>query len=175
MDIFDAIKGRKSIRSFKSTPVEEEKIKNILEAAILAPSAGNTQPWHFIVVRDKKIKDALSVAALEQESLVEAPVVIVVCADTQKSFNTYAERGKNLYCIQDCANATIILMLTAHSLGLGTVWVGAFNEGDVQKILSIPKHIRPMAIIPVGYASETQPRTPTRRNPLESVLHNEEF
>lgn len=173
MELFDAIIGRRSIRTFEARAVEEEKIKKVLEAAIHAPSAGNIQPWHFIVVKGKETKEKIYAAALEQESVLQAPAVIVVCVDTQKSFSAYGERGKNLYCIQDCANATMLLMLSAYSLGLGSVWVGAFNEEDVHKILKLPKNVRPMAIIPLGYTLRFPPMP--KRLSLEETVHEEKF
>ena len=150
MDVFEAIKTRRSIRTFTEEEVSEEEIEKILDAARWAPSAGNIQPWIFIVVRDPKRKRRLSEAALNQLFIEEAPVVIVVCADQERSGRVYGRRGIDLYCIQDTAAAIQNLLLAAHALGLGACWVGAFNEDAVGHALNIPAGVRPVAIIPIG-------------------------
>lgn len=173
MNLFDTINGRRSVRSFLDKEVEQEKVEKILNAAINAPSAGNIQPWEFVIVKEKETKEKISEAALGQSFVAEAPVVVVVCADTEKSASRYGERGRDLYCIQDCATATQNLMLAAHALDLGTVWVGAFDENSLKKILNLPENIRPLAIIPVGYPAE-KPSGPERTK-LEEVVHSETF
>jgi len=173
MDVFDAIKGRRSIRSFKDEEVKNEDLMRILEAGIWAPSAGNLQPWEFIVVRDKITKSRLAMAAYGQGFIAEAPVVIVVCANTERSASYYGERGRSLYCIQDTAAAIQNMLLAAYALGYGTCWVGAFSEEEVRRILNIPSHVRPVAIIPLGRPA-TKP-TPPPRISLKKVLHIEKY
>lgn len=167
MELIDAILGRRSIRKYKDIDVEDDKIRKILEAAIWAPSSGNTQTWRFYVVRNEKIKREISAAALNQRHIREAPVVIVVGYDIQEMYSAYRERGVNLYAIQDSAAATQNLLLRAYDLGLGTCWVGAFDEKEVSDILNIPPHIRPVAIVTVGYPAE---RSVSTRKSLESVV-----
>ncbi|MEM1539732.1 MAG: nitroreductase family protein, partial [Candidatus Bathyarchaeia archaeon] len=111
--------------------------------------------------------------ALGQSFIEETPVVIVACADENRSAQGYGMRGKNLYCIQDTAAAVQNIHLAAYSMGLGTCWVGAFMEDEVKKILKIPEGIRPVAIIPVGYPAE-KPSPPPRR-PLRQIIHYETF
>jgi len=169
MDLFEAIEGRRSIRAYLPDPVREEDLKRILEAAIRAPSAGNIQPWEFIVVKDSETKRRLCEAALGQRFIEEAPVVIVVCANTLRSGAVYGSRGVSLYCIQDTAAAIQNMLLAAYALGYGTCWVGAFHENEVAQILELPSHIRPVAIIPLGKPAESPPLRPRRS--LKEVVH----
>lgn len=173
MDVIEAIKTRRSVRAFTKQPVSDKKIKELIEAAILAPSAGNLQPWEFIVVRDSEVKHGLSKAALNQTFIEEAPVVIVVCANPSRSAKRYSSRGINLYCLQDTAAATQNLLLAANSMGLATCWVGAFNEEKAKEVLQVPEGLRPIAIVPVGHAKE-KPRVPSRR-PLNEIIHRDTF
>lgn len=173
MDLLEAIKGRRSIRAFKNEEVSVEDVERLVDAARWAPSAGNIQPWEFIVVRKPEIKKALVEAALGQDFIKEASVVIIVCANENRSSERYGVRGKSLYCIQDTAAALQNIHLTAYSLGLGTCWIGAFNEEEARKILKIPQGIRPVAMVPVGYPTETA-RLPKKR-PLDQIVHYEAF
>ncbi|MEM2386238.1 MAG: nitroreductase family protein [Candidatus Bathyarchaeia archaeon] len=173
MDVFEAIKGRRSIRAFLETDVPYEMVEKLIEAARWAPSAGNIQPWEFIIVRNPETKRRLVEAALGQSFIEEAPVVIVVCADEERSARGYGIRGRTLYCIQDTAAAIQNIHLAAHALGLGTCWVGAFREEDARKILEIPEGVRPVAIIPVGYPAESP--FPRSRRPLKQIIHYEKF
>jgi len=173
MDVFEAIKTRRSVRAFTNQEVSEEEIEKIIDAARWAPSAGNIQPWEFIIVRKSEIKRELAVAALNQTFIEEAPVVIVVCANESRSAHGYGNRGATLYCIQDTAAAIQNIHLAAKALGLATCWVGAFREEEARKVLGIPRGVRPVAIIPVGHAAE-KPRTPSRR-PIQDIIHYETF
>jgi nitroreductase len=167
--IISLIKERKSVRRFKPDPVSPETIKKLLEAARQAPNAGNLQPWYFIVVNNLEIRQQLVRAALNQTFLAEAPVNIVVCAEPNRSAARYGQRGRDLYCIQDTAAAVENILLTATAYGLGSCWVGAFNEQEVAQILKLKPEYRPVAIIPIGHpARET--KTVARR-PLEEVMH----
>ena len=171
MELSEAINGRRSIRAFKTQNVEEATVMKLIEAARWAPSAGNIQPWKFVIVRKPPVKKALAKAALNQAHVEEAPVVIVVCADEKRSSTGYGIRGKLLYCLQDTAAATQNILLTAHSLGLGSCWVGAFDEESARKALNTPEGVRPVAIIPVGYPDET-PRQRARRLLTEIVYRD---
>jgi len=173
LDVFEAIKTRRSIRAFTEEEVSEEEIRKIREAARWAPSAGNIQPWIFVIVRDPKRKRRLSEAALNQLFIEEAPVVIVVCADQERSGRVYGRRGSDLYCIQDTAAAIQNLLLAAHALGLGACWVGAFNEDAVRHVLNIPDGVRPVAIIPMGRPA-VKPRAVFKRS-LNEIVRYESF
>ena len=154
MELQEAIKGRRSIRNFKKQNIPEETITQLIEAASQAPSAGNIQPWHFIIVRNPTIKRKLAESALNQSHVEQAPVVIVVCADEKSSSMGYGKRGRTLYCLQDTAAATQNILLTAHSLGLGTCWIGAFNEDEAREAVNAPEGVRPVVMIPVGIPDE---------------------
>jgi nitroreductase len=173
MDVLNAIKGRRSIRVFQKKDVSAETVEKLIDAARWAPSAGNIQPWEFIIVRKPEIKRRLAEAALGAAFIEEASVVIVVCANENRSSQGYGIRGKTLYCIQDTAATIQNLHLVAYSLGLGTCWIGAFGEEEAREILKIPSGIRPVAIIPVGYPAEA-PSPPSRR-PINQMVHYETF
>lgn len=173
MDVFEAIKNRRSVRAFTSQSVSDEEVERLIEAARWAPSAGNIQPWQFIIVREPQIKHGLCEAALDQTFIEKAPVVVVVCADPQRSAKGYGSRGINLYCLQDTAAATQNMLLTAQAMGLATCWVGAFHEEEARQVLKIPDGVRPVAIVPVGHAAE-KPRVRPRR-PVNEIVHRETY
>jgi len=173
VDFFEVVRTRRSVRSYLDEDVSDGEVRRLLEAAILAPSAGNCQPWEFVIVRDKKRKEALSNAALGQRFVAEAPVVIVVCANVPRTAAHYGSRGANLYVIQDTAAATQNILLAATAMGLATCWVGAFDERRVWEILELPDEVRPLAIIPVGKSRRTPAMPP--RIPLERVVHYEKW
>jgi nitroreductase len=161
METLECIKARTSVRSYKPDPIPEVLLNKILEAAVNAPSAGNMQDWEFVIVKDSGNRKALSDAAQGQIFVAQAPVVIVVCSDLKRISAAYGSRGENLYSIQDTAAAVQNIMLAACDLGLGTCWVGAFREDKVRSLLSLPEHVRPLAIIPMGYPSSI-PKKPKR-------------
>nr|MBC7244081.1 nitroreductase family protein [Chloroflexota bacterium] len=167
MDLWTVIARRCSIRRFTSEEVSASTVQKILEAAIRAPSAGNRQPWHFVVVRRAAVKEALAQAAYGQDFVAEAPVVIVVCAEPERSALRYGARGRDLYCLQDTAAATEHILLAATALGLGCCWVGAFDEKAAARALALPSQFRPIAMVPIGQAAEPMARTP--RRPLSEV------
>jgi len=173
LNVFEAIKTRRSIRAFTSEEVSDGEIEKILDAARWAPSAGNIQPWIFVIVKNPEAKRRLSEAALNQFFIEEAPVVIVACADQERSRRGYGSRGANLYCIQDTAAAIQNILLAAHALGLGACWVGAFDEEEARRILRVPGGVRPVAIIPIGHPAE-KPRMIFKR-PLSDIVRWETF
>jgi len=173
LDVFEAIKGRRSVRAYVSEEVSEEEVKKLIEAARLAPSAGNIQPWEFVIVTNAETKRRLSDAALHQTFIEEAPVVIVVCADVARSSWGYGSRGANLYCLQDTAAATENILLAAQALGLATCWVGAFHEDGVARVINTPRNVRPVAIVPVGHPAE-KPSAPPKRS-MREIVHHETF
>ncbi|HIE33591.1 MAG TPA: nitroreductase family protein [Candidatus Altiarchaeales archaeon] len=170
MDVLDAIKERRSIRRFESIDVEQDKLDKILEAAKWAPSAGNLQARDIIVVRDKDTREKIAKAALSQGFIADAPVVLVVCANRKMSGSRYGLRGERLYCVQDATAAIQNILLSTFSLGLGSCWVGAFDDNRIREILNMPSEVDPVAIIPIGYPDET-PLAPPRR----SDVHEERW
>lgn len=173
MELSEAIKGRKSVRSFTKSKLPKRVLDRLLKAAVLAPSAGNRQSWEFIVVTKQDLKKQLVKVAGDQQFIAEAPVVIVVCANEIRSSERYGSRGKTLYCLQDTAAAIQNILLTAFSIGLGTCWVGAFSEEEAKHALHIPLGVRPIAIIPVGYPAEKA--SARNRRPLTAVTHHETY
>jgi nitroreductase len=160
------LRRRYSCRRFAATPLSQAEIEGLLEAAIWAPSAGNLQPWRFIVVTSDELKQRLARAAY-QDFVAEAPVVITVCAVPAESARRYGERGRSLYSLQDTAAATQNILLAASELGLGSCWVGAFEEPGVAKALGLPPAWRPVALVPVGHPLETA--APRGRRPVQEV------
>ena len=169
MEVFECIKSRRSVRKYERKDVPNELIGQIIFAGTQAPSCGNMQPWEFIVVRDEKTKNEISQVALRQEHIEDAPVLIVVCANPEKSGDRYDDRGRNLYCIQDTAAAIENMLLMANSLGLGTCWIGAFDEGRVKKILNIPERLRPVAILTLGFPVPYEKSGKKIRMPFENI------
>ncbi len=168
MECLEAIKGRRSIRRFKNTPVGKEIIEELLGAAQMAPSAGNLQARDFVVVTNKVAKQKLAKAALDQSFIDQAPAAIVAVANIERSARIYRSRGE-LYAIQDATAAIMNLLLAAHSKGLATCWVGAFDEYAVSELLGLPQRSAPVAVIPLGYSDE-KPVAPPRVG-LEKVAH----
>lgn len=167
MSILDIIKDRRSIRHFLDRDIPEAAVENLVEAIRWAPSAGNLQSRKFYFVFNKEIKKKLAHAALNQTFIAHAPLAIVACAD-HESAQRYGRRGIELYCIQDVAASVQNMLLAAHELGLGSVWVGAFEEREVSMILKLPEDLRPVAIIPVGYPARV-PKAPARVPGNEAV------
>ena len=169
MDIFDAFSERHSIRAFTDQTVTDDALRKIFEAVNRAPSAGNLQAFDIYQVTKTEHKQAIMRASYDQEFLVQAPVVLVFCAVPARSAVRYTERGETLYCIQDATIACTFAMLAATALGLGSVWVGAFDEDAVHKIIGAEPGHRPVAMLPIGYRNET-PRIRPRRA-LEDIIH----
>jgi nitroreductase len=154
MDIEKAIKKRSSIRSFTSQKIQKEDLEHLLEIACLAPSAGNLQSFSLLIVEEKKTKDLLAEAAYGQYFISEAPIVIIGCADLKQSAKKYGKRGEELYCVQDTTLVIYTLWLAALKRNLSAAWVGAFSEREVSKILKLPKNLRPIIMLPIGYSKE---------------------
>ena len=150
MDVSQAIKARRSIRVYKDKGIESDKLDKVLEAARLAPSANNRQEWKFIVVKDKDKRERLAIASSNQTFVGEAPIVIVACAT--ESLSTMM-CGQPRYTI-DVSIAVSFMILQAQELGLGTCWIGKFNEDNIKEILGIPDDIRVVAMTPLGYPGE---------------------
>jgi len=163
MDIFEAIEGRRSIRSFLDRDVDENLLKRVLDAGRLAPSARNLQDWRFVVVRDKVIRLRLAEAAHDQLFIAQAPVVIAACGTSDFVMTC----GQHTYSI-DVSIAVDHMTLAAFSMGLGTCWIGAFYEDKVKEILGIPEGIRVVALLPLGYPAEKP--SARQRKSLEDVV-----
>lgn len=171
-EIMSAIYERRSVREFSSDPVDRNTILDLIKAAQMAPSAGNLQARDFIVVTNNAIKKKLRDAALNQDFLIQAPVVIVICASIPRSSRIYRGRGE-FYSIQDATASVMVMMLAAHDKGLATCWVGAFDDMEVCRILMIPADIRPVCLLALGYPLRV-PRPPGRME-VEKITHWESW
>jgi nitroreductase len=167
MDIFELVKARRSVRAYESRAVEEGKLEQILETANRAPSAGNLQAYVILVVRSAATKQALVRAALGQDFIAQAPVVLAFFAHRLMSASKYKQRGAELYSVQDATVACAYAQLAAAALGLGSVWVGAFDDTEVARILRAKPEWRPVALLPVGYPAESP--EPTQRRAVEEL------
>ena len=167
MDVFDAVKERYSVRSYKGKSIPDGDLMKILEAARLAPSAKNLQEWRFVVVKDKDTRAKLSEAAKGQRFVAEAPVVLACCAETDNHMMTC---GQLCYPI-DIAIAIDHMTLVAAELGMGSCWIGAFYEDRVKKILNIPDEIRVVELLCLGYAADKEPLKKSRLSLKEIVKY----
>ena len=170
MDIYEAVKTRKSVRSYQSREVPDDVLTRILDAARLAPSANNFQEWRFVVVRDPKTRRKIAQAACRQTFVGEAPVVLACCAKDNRHVMTC---GQPSYPI-DAAIAIDHITLCAAAEGLGTCWIGAFYEDDVKQILGIPPEIRVLALLPLGYPRDPTPVRKLRLS-LERIVSYESW
>lgn len=168
--IIEAIEERRSVRQFKQEPVPESVVSRIIDCGLKAPSAGNIQPWQFWVIRRPNLKSALAEAAFGQEFVAQAPVVVAVLAEPARSATRFGYRGSELYCVQDTAAAVQNMMLAGLAYGVGSCWVGAFDERKVSKALDIPERFRPVALVAMGYPAETAARRPRCHRPLEETV-----
>ena len=184
MDLFEAMKTRRSIRKYSDKPVEDEKLQAVLEAVRLAPSWANMQCWRLVIVKDKVRKEKISGLSYVEsyfapkgyksnpsmKALAAAPVVIVLCADPAQSGVIW---GQNYY-LTDAGLAAENLMLAARGFGLGTVFVGIFDEDKLRSLLNIPAAIRIVGLFPLGYPAEEQREGPGRR-PLQDFCFYEQW
>jgi len=166
MDAMEAILTRRSIRRYTEKPVSDEVLKELLEAAMCAPSAGNQQPWCFIVINDRKLLDEIPKLHPYARMLKEAPVAILVCCDSDLQLGDYG--------VQDCSAATQNILLAAQAKGLGAVWLGVYPLGQrvtaIQKLLNLPENITPISLISIGYPAEQKP--PPDRYQADRVHYN---
>ncbi|MGZ3788396.1 MAG: nitroreductase family protein [Bacteriovorax sp.] len=168
MEFLDVIHKRHSIRKFESKDIDDRKIESLLNIIQSAPRAGDLQSYEVIVVKDKLHIKALAQAALGQEFIYSAPVVLVFCANTDRAKEEYGHRGETLYSIQDATIAATYAQLAAVDLGLATTWVGAFDEEVVRGIVG---ELKPVCIMPLGYPAEEPEKTP--RRPIKDIAHYE--
>lgn len=173
MEVFDAIRTRRSIRKYKDKQVPWDNIVTIMQAGKYAPSAGNLQNWKFIVVKSDVKRKAIAKACLQQDWIEQAPVFVVVVGEPERARMYYGTRGARLYTIQGCAAAIENMLLTAHSLGLGACWVGAFDEDEIFRILNLAEEKTVQGVIPIGYADE-QPEPPPKYR-IEHMVYFEKW
>jgi nitroreductase len=169
VDFAGLIEKRHSIRAFQAQEVGDARLEQILQAARRAPSAGNLQAYKVAVVRAPSLRRRLARAALSQEFVAQAPVVLVFLADPGASAVKYGRRGEALYAVQDATIACAYAQLAACDAGLGSCWVGAFREREVRSALGIGQDLLPVALLPLGHAAEV-PEVTGRRSLRELVL-----
>jgi nitroreductase len=166
MDTIDAIMTRRSIRHFKSQTIPEEELQVLLKAAMYAPSGGNAQPWHFVVIDERAVLDEVPTFHDSSSFILEAPLAILICADED-----IAKPGRWLL---DCSAAAENMLLAAHARGLGACWIGiqpvAARIEGITRLVNLPSRVQPVCMIAVGYPSETRPH-PERFRP-ERIHHN---
>jgi nitroreductase len=164
MDFYEVVEKRRSVRGYRKDPVEEDKLQRVLNAARLAPSAANRQPWRFFVVRDAALRAKL-LEAYSQKWFVEAPVIICACARPSEAW----ERGDGKsYADVDVTIAMDHLVLAATAEGLGTCWIGAFKPDRLRSVLGLPPDLEPVALTPLGYPAGAA--KPTRRKALDEIV-----
>ena len=170
MDVMDAIRARKSVRSYRDQPVDDGTLARLMEAARLAPSARNDQEWRFVAVRDAAMRRRIAVEAARQPFIAEAAVVLACCALTD---------GRRMRCGQaaypiDVAIAMDHLSLAAAAEGLGTCWIGSFDEELVKNLLGIPREVRVVQLMPLGWPMDAAP-VAKRRLMMEEILRLERW
>ena len=164
MNVLEAIKIRRSIRKYSPEPIPEEKLQTIFDAARLAPSAANRQPWRFVVVQDSNRKKSLSEAANDQTFLKDAAVIVVAIGDPDVSAK---------WCEKDTMTALEHIVLAATTLGYGSCWIGAFDEDAVKRLLKIPTKMKVVALLPIGVPAEKPAARP--RKVLSEIFFKEEW
>ena len=170
MELYEAIRSRRSIRRYRPNAVPEQVILKIIEAASWAPSSNNSQPWEFIIVRDRNTLEKLSRTHVYAGLLKSAPLCIVACSDPKRSPNHWVE---------DCSVAVENMLLAARAEGLGTCWIAVYRPNDIERensvreVLSIPRTVRVIALVGLGYPAET-PQPPVRRK-VEEIIHFERY
>lgn len=169
MDALEAIHGRRSIRQYTTQEIPEELTEKLLRASMSAPSAGNEQPWHFVIINDRSILYDISNAHPYADMLTQAPLAILVCGDPELE-----KHPGNL--IVDCSAAVENMLIAAHALGLGTVWLGIYPQKDrmatITQLIKLPDRILPLALVAVGYPAEHKP--PSDRY-QESRIHRNKW
>ncbi|MEM1606685.1 MAG: nitroreductase family protein [Candidatus Bathyarchaeia archaeon] len=173
MDFYDAIRTRRSIRSYKPDPVPDDVLMKILDSARIAPSGSNRQPWKFIVVKDEEVKRKVAAACSRQMFIAEAPIVIVACGR-----NIHYNRGGymgDLSMLVDVSIAFTHLILAARAEGLGTCWIGAFDNNELKRILDIPEEWNVVAVTPLGYPKDEGFGEPGPRKPLSEIISVDRF
>ena len=168
MKVLEAIETRRSIRKYKSEPMPDEDLKKIIKAAQLAPSAGNKQPWRFVVVSDPEMKTKLAEVSRKQMWMADASVIVVCLGMDKKSPEVYERWAE-----KDVMTAVEHMVLAAWELGYGTCWIGAFVESDVKELLDIPKEMTVVNLLPIGVPDQKPEAKP--RKHITELFHNEKY
>ncbi len=168
-DFFETVRHRHSVRRYQADmPVEPAKLHAILEMAAAAPSAGDLQSYRIVVVQAPELRRALSQAAAGQAFIAEAPVCLAFCAEPQRAAQEYGDRGRSLYALQDATIAAAYAQLAVVAAGMGSTWVGEFDEAQVCQVLGLSQDLTPVALLSLGYPAEIPELTPRRS--LEEIV-----
>jgi len=173
MEFYDVIRTRRSIRSYSSDPIPEEVLQRVLESARIAPSGSNRQPWRFIIVKDEKTRKRMVAACGDQRFIAEAPLIIVACG-----YNIHYNRGGymgDMSVLVDVSIAFTHLILAARAEGLGTCWIGSFDNEEVKKMLEIPDDVNVVAAAPLGYPEGEEFAEPSQRKSLTEIVSTGRF
>ncbi|MFH1784949.1 MAG: nitroreductase family protein [Candidatus Micrarchaeota archaeon] len=168
MKFYDVLQNRHTCRDFTDKPVETQKIKNIINATMGAPSAGNLQAYKIYIVQSQEQKESLLSATNYKEFMTKAPLILIFVADQKQSESKYGARGFELYSVQDATIATTYAQLAATAEGLASVWVGAFEPLEVSRVINLMAYEVPVAILAIGY--QNGPVKPTTRRPIEDMV-----
>ncbi len=168
MEVLEAIRTRRSIRKYKPEPIPDGDLKKIMEAARLAPSAGNRQPWRFVVVRDPETKVKMGEAARDQTWISDAGAIVVALAMPKDHPEVYAR-----WVERDVMIAVEHMVLAAWSLGYGTCWIGAFYEDKVKELLGIPEEMTVINILPIGVPDQSPEAR--GRKPVSEIFHDGKY
>lgn len=166
----EVVRRRAMIRAYKSDPVPDEIVQQLLKYAVRAPSGGHLQPWEFVVVKNPNVRAQLAKAAMNHTAVTTAPVIILTCADIQRAGSEHGTRGSFVSLI-DTAFASLLILLGAVEQGVGACFVASYNAEEVAKLLALPPHVRPVGLITVGYPAEAPRKPPTKKLPLKKLVH----
>ncbi len=173
MDFYEVIRTRRSVRSYSDRPVDPAVVERVLDAARIAPSANNTQPWHFVVARDADRRRKLADLCNKQTFIAQAPVVVAACGKSYRSTHHWIAEHM---AIVDVTIAVDHLTLAARAEGLGTCWIGAFSHDPIHRLLDVPDTHRVMWLTPLGYpAGDDAFRQTDGRNALSDIVSHETF
>lgn len=173
MDFYKVIRTRRSVRSYKKDPIPEEVLNRVLESARIAPSGSNRQPWKFILIKDDVLRQKMISACNNQKFVAEAPLIVVACGRKLPT-NRGGYMGE-LGMLLDVAIAFTQLILAARAEGLGTCWIGAFNNDEIKKLLEIPDGYEVVATTPLGYPSEDVFTEPRNRKNFDEIVSLNKF
>ncbi len=176
MDVLEAIRIRRSVREYSPRAIPPEVVEQMRAALRSAPSACNYQPWHFVFVTDAELRRRVASACNKQHWMADAPVTVVACGVTERAYPRMAGRYSSLEI--DVAIALDHLSLAAAAAGLGTCWIGAFDEAQVKKLVGIPEKVRVVALMPLGYPAEAalmHPLVDAERRPAAEIFSVDQY
>jgi nitroreductase len=169
MSVLEVISQRRSVRAYNQDPIPEESLYRVLEAARLAPSGKNLQPWKFVVVQDSALKKKLAKASNDQDFIADAPLIVVACGFPDECYRAMGRYMKSWPV--DVTIALEHLILQAQEEGLGTCWIGSFEEEEVKSLLSVPQEVKVLALTPLGYPAE-EPEFRGRKSLAEIISYD---